>query len=196
MPSVEILVGTIASGKSTYCLKRAKAGAVIINDDAIVEAVHAGDYTLYDKKLKPLYKSVELAIFSSAVLLGKDIVVDRGLSLTASSRRRWVGLAKSFDYDCLARIFRFELPYEHARRRFNSDSRGLEFIYWWNVALQHTSIYERPSLDEGFNCIFVNNVVADAVEFMLTNCKNVDWSVLARAMQTLETGFKRKLNLG
>ena len=193
MSSVEVLVGTIASGKSTYCKRRAKEGAVIINDDSIVEAIHAGDYTLYDKKLKPLYKSVEVAIFSSAVLLGRDIVIDRGLSLTVHSRKRWIGLAKSFDYACLARIFKFDLPYEHARRRFNSDSRGLDFIYWWNVALQHTSVYERPSIDEGFDYIFTNNLVADVVEMMLKYCKHPNWDILAKAMKKLEANFIKRV---
>lgn len=165
---IECLVGTIASGKSTYCKQRANQGAVIINDDAIVEAVHAGNYKLYSKELKPLYKSVETQIFLSAVALGKDIVIDRGLSLTRNSRLRWIGLAKSFDQIILARIFKFELPYIHAKRRFDSDSRGLPFIYWWNVALQHTSIYEEPSYDEGFERI-IHGTVSQSVEWLIDN---------------------------
>ena len=39
-PKVEILVGPIASGKSTYLKHRVSQGAITINDDAIVNAVH------------------------------------------------------------------------------------------------------------------------------------------------------------
>lgn len=148
---IELLCGTIASGKSSYCKQRAKAGAIIINDDSIVEALHAGNYKLYSKELKPLYKAVETQIFLSAVALGRDVIIDRGLSLTKSSRKRWIGLAKSFDQTIIARIFKFDLPYEHAKRRFNSDNRGLDFIYWWNVALCHTAVYQKPTIDEGFD---------------------------------------------
>lgn len=172
---IEILIGTIASGKSTYCKTRAKEGAIIINDDAIVEAIHAGNYKLYSKDLKPLYKAVETQIFLSAILLGRDVIIDRGLSLTRSSRLRWIGLAKSFDQTIIARIFKFDLPYEHAKRRFNSDSRGLPFIYWWNVALQHTSIYEKPTLEEGFDLIMKDKPVTEAFEWLVSrNCFNFE----------------------
>ena len=52
---LELLVGPIASGKSTYSNKAAKEGAIIVNDDAIVTALHGGDHTLYDKALKPRF---------------------------------------------------------------------------------------------------------------------------------------------
>lgn len=154
---IEVLVGTIASGKSTYCKKRAEEGAIIVNDDAIVEALHGGNYRLYDKKIKSLYKSVEIHACISAIQLGKDVIIDRGLSLTKNSRKRWIGIAQSFDIPIQATLFKFVLPYEHAKRRYSSDSRGLEFVYWWNVALQHTSVYEEPTLEEGFTQIWMKN---------------------------------------
>ena len=49
---IKLLVGCIASGKSTYCRNAAKAGTIIINDDDIVNMLHGGQYGLYDKKLK------------------------------------------------------------------------------------------------------------------------------------------------
>lgn len=148
---IEVCVGTVACGKSTYCKQRAKAGAIIINDDSIVEALHAGDYRLYRKELKPLYKAVETQIFLSAVALGRDVIIDRGLSLTKSSRKRWIGLAKSFDQTIIARVFKFESPEIHAKRRFDSDNRGLDYDYWLNVAKQHVSVYQTPWTEEGFD---------------------------------------------
>ena len=56
---IKVLVGHISSGKTTYSSQCAREGWVIINDDAIVNAVHGGDYTLYDKQWKPLYKGCE-----------------------------------------------------------------------------------------------------------------------------------------
>jgi len=131
---IEILIGTIASGKSSYCNKRAEQGAIIINDDA---------YSISD--------------IQSAIKLGKDVVIDKALSLTSKSRKRWIGVANSFDVPVQATVFKFALPYEHARRRYNSDNRGLDFVHWWNVALQHSSIYEEPRLEEGFDLIVYNH---------------------------------------
>ena len=76
-PKVEILVGFIASGKSTYSKHRASQGAIVINDDAIVNAVHSNIYELYDKNLKPLYKAVENTILEMALALNRDVVIDR-----------------------------------------------------------------------------------------------------------------------
>jgi hypothetical protein len=42
---MQILVGPIASGKSTFARKRATEGALIINDDALAAILHAGDDT-------------------------------------------------------------------------------------------------------------------------------------------------------
>jgi len=55
MRKIQILVGMIASGKSTYSKHAARLGFIVVNDDAIVNAVHGEDYTLYDKKLKLLW---------------------------------------------------------------------------------------------------------------------------------------------
>lgn len=72
---IEVLCGMIASGKSTYCVKKAKEGYVIVNDDSIVNAVHGGVYALYDKSFKPLYKSIEDHILHTAVAMGKHVII-------------------------------------------------------------------------------------------------------------------------
>jgi len=45
MPEIVVLIGCIASGKSTYARKLARKGWVVINDDDIVKLVHGRDYT-------------------------------------------------------------------------------------------------------------------------------------------------------
>ena len=150
-PHVQILVGPIASGKSTYAKNCAKAGFVIVNDDAIVNAVHGGDYTLYDKSLKPLYKTVENTIVTTAIGLGKSVVVDRGTNNRSSSRRRWVGLAHSLDVSAQCILFDDDGPEVHARRRSESDGRGHGYDYWLKVAQHHRKHFEQPSFAEGFD---------------------------------------------
>jgi predicted kinase len=152
-PTIYVLVGMVASGKSTYCRNAAKKGIIILNDDALVNLLHADNYTLYDHKLKILYKSVENNIISLALCLGKDIIIDRGLNISRNGRQRWIALAKSFDVNCEAIVFDRQLPEVHANRRFNSDPRGHTYTYWLNVANDHDKIYWVPNFGEGFNQI-------------------------------------------
>ena len=140
---LELLCGPIASGKSTYCRTAAKEGAIILNDDSIVNAVHAGDYCLYNESLKPLYKSVENTLVCTALAMGLRLVIDRP-NHSIRMRRRYIGLAHSFDATVELVMFKREIPEVHGERRFNSDSRGHTLDYWTNVARYHDSIYQPP----------------------------------------------------
>lgn len=145
---IQLLVGTIASGKSTYSTELAHLGFIVINDDSIVTAVHGGNYLLYDKKLKPLYKSIENHILTTAIALGKSVIIDRGTNLKVNSRKRWVGLASSLDVPIVAVTFPFETAAVHAGRRMISDSRGYSFEDWQTVASYHLNSYEPVNIYE------------------------------------------------
>ena len=146
-----VLVGMIASGKSTLAKKLASEGAVIVNDDAIVTAVHGGDYTLYERRLKPLYKSIENHITTTGIALGRCVVVDRGVNVSRSARARWVALARSLDIPSIAVCFPNEGAHVHAERRHTHDARGCSFESWLEVAKRHEADFSIPTLDEGFN---------------------------------------------
>lgn len=141
--ALELLVGPIASGKSTYCRKAASEGAIILNDDSIVTAVHGGDYRLYSESLKPLYKSVENTVVCMALSMGHRLVIDRP-NHSVKMRRRYIGLSHSFDIPVTLVMFQRETPEVHGQRRFNSDSRGHTLDYWIDVAKKHDRIYEPP----------------------------------------------------
>lgn len=148
---LEILVGPIASGKSTFCKRKAKGGAIIVNDDSIVTALHGGDYTLYSKKLKPVYKSVENAAIQAGLMMGRLVVVDRP-NHSAAMRRRYIALGKSFDAKVTVVLFKREPPEVHAKRRFYNDHRDLPLQHWEEACRIHESLYEPPDKDrEGFD---------------------------------------------
>lgn len=146
---LQILCGQIASGKSTFAELAAKYGVICVNDDAIVNMIHANNYTLYDEKLKVLYKSVENHVISTALSMGKSILVDRGLNVSIQGRKRWIALANSFDVPCEAIVLEDCGPETHAKRRYESDSRGHSLEYWERVAKVHYSVYSEPTKDEG-----------------------------------------------
>jgi predicted kinase len=149
---VQILVGMIASGKSTYARNAAKAGFVVVNDDSISESIQGGDYGLYDRSLKPLYKSTASHIAHTALALGRSVVIDTG-SRSRTTRMRWTTLAKSLDVPIIAITFPFTTPNEHALRRYNADSRGYSLEQWQAVAERHWQDWEPVGDDEGFNNI-------------------------------------------
>lgn len=150
---LQVLVGPIASGKSTYARSAAKNSVICMNDDAIVNMLHADDYTLYDKRLKVLYKSIENHIIGTALAMDRIVMVDRGLNVSVRGRKRWIALANSFDVPCEAIVFKNEGPEVHAQRRTHSDSRGHPFEYWLRVAKRHQSEYKEPTVEEGFSAI-------------------------------------------
>lgn len=147
---IQVLVGPIASGKSTYAQNAARNGFICVNDDAVVNLIHANEYTLYDKSLKILYKSVENHVVGTALAMGKRIVADRGLNISFQGRKRWISLANSFDVPCVAVLFEDEGPEIHAQRRSRSNSRGRTYEQWLEVALHHQKQYQEPTMEEGF----------------------------------------------
>jgi len=151
---IQILCGMIAAGKSSYCKLAAKKGMLILNDDAIVNMLHADDYTLYSTDLKVLYKSVENHVIGTSLAMGRSVIVDRGLNMSLAGRRRWLALAQSFDVPCEAIHFKNDGPEEHARRRTQSDGRGHTWEYWLRVAELHNSLYIPPTKEEGFDAIY------------------------------------------
>lgn len=154
---IEVLVGMIASGKSTYAGQRARDGALVVNDDAIVAAIHGGNYDLYSKRLKHIYKGIENYIVSSGAGAGLDIIIDRGVNVRRNSRMRWISLARSLDVPCFAVEFQKCMPIDHASARFAHDARGHDLDYWIKVATSHDLGYSKPSLDEGFDSICAPN---------------------------------------
>jgi predicted kinase len=165
--TIELLIGPLASGKSTYCRQAATEGAIIVNDDAIVTAVHGGDYTLYKKSLKPLYKNIENSIIGTALSMGLRVVVDRP-NHSIQMRNRYVALGNSFDVPVDFIMFKREPPNIHAERRFVNDARGHSLQYWIEVAMAHDSLYEKPCESlENFNNIYFWN---------FDNQQLIDWN--------------------
>lgn len=156
---IELLIGMIASGKSTWARQRAGQGWLVVNDDAIVTMLHGGDYHGYNQKYKALYKAVEDTILHTAVAMGKDVVIDR-TNLSPASRRRWLSLGASLGVPVRGVVFQMETPEVHARRRADADGRGYSYEYWLRVARHHLAHHGPPTLDEGFA-----EIVAGTLQF-------------------------------
>lgn len=126
---LEVLIGPVASGKSTWTKSRALDGALVSNDDAWVTAVHGGNYKSYDKRLKSLYKGYENNTVNMGAALGRDVIIDR-TNLTRRMRARYIHLAQSIDMPIYGIIFPIASAEVHAERSVNADGRGYDYEYW------------------------------------------------------------------
>src|SRR4051794_6882508 len=91
--TIEVLVGMIGSGKSTYARSRADAGALVICHDDLTEMLHAR--YRYEQGLQALYRGMEGSLAGAALAAGRDAVIDR-THLTRESRARWVDWIRTF----------------------------------------------------------------------------------------------------
>jgi predicted kinase len=151
MPTIEVLCGMIASGKSTYARRRADEGALVVSHDDLTQMLHAR--YRYEQELREPYRRMEEAIVSEIWRAGRDVVVDR-THLTRESRRRWIDHADwiGAGASLVAVAFPIEPPAIHARRRTLHDPRGRPHDEWLRVAEHHHDQAQAEPLDiaEGF----------------------------------------------
>lgn len=152
MPRVEVLVGTIAAGKSTYATRRANEGAIVVSQDDLLQGFHRRHH--YDKSLRDFYRCAQVEIVHAALDIGLDVVID-DTSLTKENRRRWLTIneIREEPVRVVAVVFPHVTPEEHALRRFNHDPRGYSLDYWEKVARSKAFIMLQEPLteDEGFS---------------------------------------------
>ncbi len=155
--TLEILVGPIASGKSTYARSRADSGALVIAHDDLTAMLHAR--CRYEQGLRETYRRMEELLATEAIISGRDVIIDR-TNLTRESRARWIAFRRNAMLPpdswrtlwIIAVAFPILDPSTHARRRFESDPRGRSHEDWYAVAQHHyaQALAEPLSADEGF----------------------------------------------
>jgi predicted kinase len=158
-----LLCGMIASGKGTFARELATKGFIVVNDDSVVSACHGGDYILYQKKYKGIYKQTEVATILAALQVGANVVIDRP-NFRRRTRGRYIGLAHMFDTPVVCVTFPRVSPLEHAERRFKSDPRGLPLEHWIEAATRHHADWEEPRMEDGLDNIFPVEVARQMVE--------------------------------
>lgn len=159
-PKLEVLIGMVASGKSTYARRRAGEGALVISHDDLTAMLHAS--YRYEPGLRECYRRMEESLAWAALNIGRDVVVDR-THLTRESRQRWVRWASNYDFlqtfdghgpttRVVAVAFPIASAEEHAYRRANHDARGRTLAEWHKVAEHHAAQAAAEPLDasEGF----------------------------------------------
>jgi predicted kinase len=161
-PGLEVLVGMVGSGKSTYARRRAARGAAVVCHDDLMRVVKPG--VEYDSSLKDTFHLMEEYVIRAALSGGCRVVIDR-TNLTWASRSRWTDLADTLSVPCVAIRFPAVDADEHARRRFEDDPQGRDLAYWVNVAENHERQAARAPFRTTEKFTKVVDYVAGAPEF-------------------------------
>lgn len=143
---VELLVGNIASGKSSSTRHRAAEGWITVNHDSLVRSMHGGEYA-WEDQVPGLKTELGLLILKKAAEQGHSVVVDN-TNRGRSHRAPFVAAARRSGMKVRAILFPSSPPEIHARRRFDSDPRGRSIDYWLEVARLVEEKSERPGADE------------------------------------------------
>lgn len=141
-----VLVGMVASGKSTFCKTMADRGAIIINDDAVQFILHGGKQR-FDVTLEAAYNSAQEQLAETFLNYERDVVIDSTNS-TRHNRDRWTTVGHNAGAEVIAVRFPIVAPYIHASRRYTADSRGVPLHVWEAVCERHYGNFLREPLDD------------------------------------------------
>lgn len=145
-----IFTGNIGCGKSLIASKLGKRGYVIVNNDTITSMIQGGEYGLYDKLKKPIYKVIETSLIVGSLKLGFSVVIDR-TNMSVANRERYIRIGQLHGV-CIKSFCWGRGTSEDLIRRLN-NSRGVPVETWVKVYGTMERNYSKPQLQEGFNAI-------------------------------------------
>lgn len=138
-----IMCGLPRSGKSTWVKENKNENEVILSADEL-------RYLIYNQRFwtdgEPMMWAVHGIILKMLLKQGVDIIVDE-TNVTKSIRSKIIKLAKEYDYEITG--IEFNTPKEICKER--AIKTGQEDLL--DVIDRMAVIYEKISLDEGFNYI-------------------------------------------
>lgn len=152
MPKLYVLIGNIASGKSTWVQENCVNEKVrILSRDNLRYMLGWTDY-VFNPEVEPHIQNIIKASLNTFIYLQDDIVLDE--TNISKRRRSWIFDHVPKDvYDIEAVVFPDSGMKKHVERRLQDDPRNLTVAVWESVYHKMHNNYEPPSFDEGFNTI-------------------------------------------
>jgi len=127
-----LLIGNIASGKSTIAKKFDKAGYLVVSSDSIRYMLHPNEYK-FDIDEEYIVNQTKKSCVQTAMELGFNIIVDdAGNSL--KTKREWiVSLAKEKCYKLIAITMPFVSKSTAVKRRLKDNHGKYDKARWEEV---------------------------------------------------------------
>ena len=146
-----LLIGNIASGKSTLAKQHAKKGYVVISRDSIRYMVGGGNYR-FDKKLEPFIKQSAVEVLRVFLRSGQNLVYDE-TNVSKSLRKPTIQLAKIYGYKVVAVVLPRLSKEVSVARRLKTPHGNFSKKTWEWVWEQFDTIFEMPEKSEGIDRI-------------------------------------------
>ena len=151
MKELQILVGNIGAGKTTYCKQKTREGYVIISKDDIRYSIGAGTYT-FNFDYEPAINLIILMMVIDFMAIGVPVIIDE-TNMNKASRYYYLQFANIYKYKKIAVIFKKLSMKESVARRLNKNHGETTEEVWKEVWERFNFIYEAPTKEEGFDII-------------------------------------------
>ena len=148
MPTVNMCIGNIGSGKSILAHKLASMGSVVFNMDAFQMMVAGGEYGSYDFTKKDIYQEAENVTIRKALEAGLSVVIDR-TNMDRKKRERFIKIGQEYGAKIVA--YHWGAGTEKNIQNRIKDPRGIPEAKWREVYNFMQKSYEPPSLEEGIS---------------------------------------------
>ena len=149
MSNLIMMVGNIGSGKSTLVKKLVKQGYLVVSRDALRLMVGGGEYR-FDYDLEPEIYRIEKYALELLTSFNYDIIIDE-TNMRRFIRKVYLDIAKCQDYTTTAIIMPRLSKAESIKRRMKNNHGKTTISIWREVWDKFNQVYEKPTLEEGFN---------------------------------------------
>ena len=145
MRKIIVLVGNIASGKTTFTNER---DTKVLSRDALRCRFNAGKY-VFDREKEPMIQDLLEAQLENAMLLDETVVID-ATHMTKKSRAWILRIGEKYDAIVIAVVFKDRGLNTSVDDRMKCNHGDTPREVWEQVFIKFWTSYERPTEDEGF----------------------------------------------
>lgn len=164
-PELIIMVGNIASGKSTWIKRFLASDAgrsyIAVSKDALRIMMGGGNYN-FDENLEPLIHAITIETIMILMAEGRNIIYDE-TNMDVGSRQQILLLTKKFnhnlgyDYHIKAVVMPKLIKFASLLRKFHFIARNpnqeQDLEVWEKVWERKDKLFVTPTFDEGFDNI-------------------------------------------
>lgn len=143
-----ILIGNIASGKSTY-LKTVQDTHVVVSRDKIRYSIGNGNY-VFDKKLEPAVCWAARTLAEELMQTKVNIVLDE-VNVSVRLRYPIISAAKSAGYHVKAVVMPYVERDESVARRMQSPHGDFTAEEWGKIWDVFNETFQLPRIEEGID---------------------------------------------